>query len=311
MMWDFLTLNGMTVAQLRVIARGLGIPRSDDMIKAELVYGIMDVQAGSADETVSLQGKEARNGWEAFLTELEKESDFRAMVDLFVGRVATLLFSFLRKCEPSWDTFEVIQEDGHSVILVEDSSNNQFSRVITTRSKEDMGLELVKDFICHDSDYAKTWSRPRMDGKWGWWLSQDTSWIGDDGFWALTEGREKVFKGMQKTRYVGLEWNNLVNIVPELYGKCIPNIDDKVALWERAIGSTAEDLGCDESDPWAVPIIILDLKENRLFFLNHLGEIIRAEDDPDFEYPFFDWRSAISKMVNLENRNVLLHEFYD
>ena len=45
-MWDFLSLNGMTVAQLRVIARGMGIPGADDMAKAQLVYGIMDAQEG-------------------------------------------------------------------------------------------------------------------------------------------------------------------------------------------------------------------------------------------------------------------------
>ena len=110
-MWDFLSLNGMTVAQLRVIARGMGIPEADDMAKAQLVYGIMDAQEGGAASTESEppQEEKVQNGWEAFLLELEEESDFRAMVDLFVGRVASVLFSFLRKCEPSWDTFEVIQ----------------------------------------------------------------------------------------------------------------------------------------------------------------------------------------------------------
>lgn len=303
MMWDILGLNGMTVAQLLVIARGMGISEADDMAKAQLVYGILDAQEGGATATTEsevLQKEEVQDGWEAFLSELEEESDFRARVDLFVGRVATVLFSFLRKCEPSWDTFEVIEEDGRSVILVQDCSTNDFSRVTTARSKEEMGLHLVKDFLCHDSCYAEKWPRPHMDGKWGWWLSRDSSWMGDFGFWALTEGRDKVLEDIRKTRYVGLEWNNFVNNVPELYGRCIPEVDGNVELWEYAIDTTAEDQGCDESDPWAVPIIMLDLHENRFFFLNHLGEIIRAEEDPDFEYPYFDWRSAISKMLDLE-----------
>ncbi len=44
-MYDIITLNGKLVGELRQIAKELGIPKTEKLVKRDLIYKILDQQA--------------------------------------------------------------------------------------------------------------------------------------------------------------------------------------------------------------------------------------------------------------------------
>ena len=336
-MWDFLSLNGMTVAQLRVIARGMGIPGADDMAKAQLVYGIMDAQeGGTASEDQQPAAPEAAAeeegntvatcDWDTLVYAMESEPDFKAMTDLFVARTASILFRFLRKCgSPNWDEFEEEQDGDAVVVTIPGPAVDNFGgfkhpiQFSCTRDRGEMGAIVIQDLLNHDDSYSHKWNRDSflMEGKWGS-FQQCCNWLGgyrhypeerymDQGGvkvlntlgffgWSVDGTREDALEGMRNTRYVALEWNNLVGGTPEVHGRCLPDLDDRVHLWERAIGETVHLFMQEDSKEWEVPMIMLDLWEREVHLLNHEGTMIHQSqfnwDDP----PFFDWHTTLARL---------------
>ena len=119
--------------------------------------------------------------------------------------------------------------------------------------------------------------------------------------WGVDSSREDLVRGIKCTRYVALEWNNLVNVSPEIYGRCLPDCANPSHLWEWAIDEIKDNLIGQDQDDWAVPMIMLDLQGLEVYILNHHGTLLKlSEYNWNEGKPFFDWHTTLARLFHGE-----------